>query len=182
MTPTETYSCTGTAAALGALLLVCGPATAQGAPAGREITNVATVTYVVSGRPGSADSNTASDRVHELLGVAAAARLQTPVVASDGETARPLAFVLTNAGNGPEAYRLTLEIPATTGAFVPACPRLAIDSNGDGAFDASDAFYGDDAEPVLAPGASVTVFALCDVPQAVNDGQRATATRAASPS
>jgi uncharacterized repeat protein (TIGR01451 family) len=161
-------------------MLTASAAWSREAVAGREIVNVATVTFTVEGRPGSANSNGARNRIQEVLGVTAGPGAPGPTPAADGERARALPFRLTNAGNGREAFALTLQPGPEDSAFAPDCPGLAIDTDGDGVHGAGDQAYAPGAEPMLAPGASVLVFALCDIPETVTDGQVATVRLTAS--
>ena len=101
-------------------------------------------------------SNTASIRVEELLDLHLASAADAVAIQTQGQSAAP--FILTNAGNGAEAFLLDGGIKGTDAVI----EGFALDRNGDGAFDAAaDLFIATGAAtPSLAPGASVRLLAL----------------------
>lgn len=144
-------------AALGGLGCLMTPTMARAmTPACANVTNVASVAFELDGRPATAASNAATTRVGQLLDLQLVASGGAVTMASARST--PIAFALTNAGNGPEAFLLKGAIDVD-GATVEG---FAVDANGDGKFDpAIDPLIaaGGATAPVAA-GAGITVFAL----------------------
>ena len=96
-------------AALGVLSLglASNQAHAVGAPAGTDIDNTAVVTYSVGTVTATTTSNPTTVRVAEILDVVVT--LQTPdVPVVPGATQQEMLYRVTNAGNGPEAFLLTM--------------------------------------------------------------------------
>src|SRR5216110_1288705 len=92
-----------------ALALVSGSnkTHAAGVPAGTVINNTAQVAYSVGTVSSSANSNTVSVTVAEILDVVVT--LQTPTVSvSAGDTQQEIVYRVTNTGNGPETFRLVM--------------------------------------------------------------------------
>lgn len=144
---------------------------AAGTNAGTVIESTATVTYTSGTYSGSLSSNTASVRVDELLNLAVAAPAATTVLA--GQAANPLNFVITNTGNGPEAVVLRGTSTVAGSEFDITVDRVALDSNGNGRYDA-----GIDQElppatetPPILPDTSLTLFVLVRMPSQIRDGQ-----------
>jgi uncharacterized repeat protein (TIGR01451 family) len=135
-------------------MFAAAPASAS-IPAGAMLPNTATVSYTVDGRTGSVASNLAAVRVGEVLDLRLVPTASSLAI---GPGLTPVAFHLTNAGNGREAFTLSgrLEgVDATIEAF-------AIDVDGNGVFDpAIDVRIEPGAvTPRLASDASVTFLAL----------------------
>jgi uncharacterized repeat protein (TIGR01451 family) len=109
-------------------------AAAAGVAAGSSIENTATATYSVGTATESVDSNTVSILVDELLDVTVNSLDAGNVTL--GSSGAVLSFEISNVGNGPEAFDLTID-PARTGDdFDPAVVQIAYDSNGNGTYDA----------------------------------------------
>jgi uncharacterized repeat protein (TIGR01451 family) len=142
------------ALALAGFGLLAFPARAA-TPAGSTITNIASASMGVAGASVGTSSNPAALRVEELLDIG----LTSPV-SGVGLTVGPVVGVpidLRNAGNGVEAFVLHGEVDGASVLFL----GFALDSNGNGVFDASDiAIANDGATPALASGRTVTVFAI----------------------
>ncbi len=149
-------------------------AQAEGTLAGTAIQNVATATYDGPGGATTVSSNQVSLTVDELIDVSVAWADPGDVSASPGAVGRLLRFTITNAGNGPEAFTLSAQDALGGDDFDPSVTALAIDSNGNGAYDAGiDTVYvAGSNDPVLAPDASVSVFVLSAIPAAALNGQR----------
>jgi uncharacterized repeat protein (TIGR01451 family) len=159
-------------------------ARATGTVAGTTISNTATATYNdPGGNPVSLPSNTVNIRVDELLDVTVASNDPGNVVVTPGSTNQVLSFTVTNTGNGSEAFRLTPNGTLGGDQFDPTTTSLVLDTNGNGTYDAGvDTVYTPGVnDPVLAPDASVRVFALSSIPagQANGDLGRANLTAAA---
>lgn len=151
--------------AMGIMLLSSGIACAQtpasapvGTLAGTPIVNTARLNYDLGSDARALDSNTVTLRVAERLDVRLVREGEGPVSVDAGLTIVP--FLLTNADNGSEAFAITatLAAQAAPGGIVPV---LAFDSDGDGHYDpAHDTALVGGTTPVLAPGATVRLFAV----------------------
>lgn len=130
-------------------------------PAGFDIANRARFTAQVDGASVSTESNEVHTRVDEVLDVALTRTTSGTVRLASGSGPRVLAFVLRNTGNGHEAFILTAAI--TDGSATVRA--IAIDSDGDGRFDATrDAVIGADGlSPVMDPGATQRLFVLLNM-------------------
>lgn len=156
--------------ALGALAIP-SLAHATGVTAGTLIQNTATATYTTGSVSGSITSNTVTVRVDEILDVAVAGLTTAPALA--GASNVVLEYTLTNTGNGPEAYNLTVNTAVAGNQFDATLQSVVVDSNGNNTYDPG-------VDLVLAPGAptpsiaadgSLRVFVLVNVPGTVVDGQ-----------
>lgn len=146
------------------------PICAWASQAGTTINNVATLQFLKGDAPVSLTSNVVSVRVQEILDV----RVDTPeprVSVESGAIAQPMAFIVTNTGNGEESFALTADTGLAGDGFDPAFVEIIIDTNGDGVLDrAVDAAYRPGQNPpILAAGASVTVWVICDIPAGLTD-------------
>lgn len=158
--------------ALGALCAAAAPArlTAGPAPAGAIIESTAEATYDDGGAPRSVISNRVAVRVDELIDIAAASLDAGPVAARSGPAV--LAFLLENAGNGPEAFTLEVETSVAGNGFDTTLDGIAVDGNGNGAYDPGV----DAVLPVprltgsLTAGTAQTVFVIVLVPAGITDG------------
>jgi uncharacterized repeat protein (TIGR01451 family) len=122
--------------------------------AGTLVSNTANVQFEIDGARQEVGSNSAQVRVAEILDLRLSTHLPHLTIIPHQQTALP--FILTNAGNGSEAFALGATFPdGTTEGF-------AVDTDGDGVFDpARDTLLGPDARtPRLAPGHSLALFAL----------------------
>ena len=151
------------AVALGVGLSVCLPASAQAeTQAGTPIVNTAALRYDRDGASQSITSNTVTLTVAERLDVRLVREGQGAVVVTRSTTqpsAQPtiVRLTLTNADNGSESFALDASLSAPTITF----RGLAIDGDGDGRYGpATDTALVDGRTPVLAPGQSITLFAL----------------------
>ena len=106
-----------------------------------------------------------------MLDVAVAGPASSVTLA--GANAAALAFTITNTGNGPEAFRLTVDAAVAGNDFDVVVDQLALDSNGNGVFDDGvDQVLAAGADtPVINADASVTVFVLVTLPVGASDGQ-----------
>ncbi len=148
------------------------PVSAAGTAAGTTISNTATATYDdPTGAPVVVPSNRVDIKVDELLDVTVATADPGDVVVTPGATNRVLSFTVTNTGNGNEAFRLTPTPTIGGDQFDPATTSIALDSNGNGVFDAGvDTVYTPGTnDPVLAPDAAIRVFVLSTIPAGAND-------------
>lgn len=153
---------TGIALVAGWLCCGQGPLAAS-AVAGTRITNTASAEFNEAGTRRAIRSNTTELVVDELL--------ECQLAAADGPITGPItdrgteiiaAFRLHNAGNGPEAQRLSAAVLSQSGAPTGDDATLAIDADGDGRFDAAmDRLLAqNEATPEIAPGGALTAFVL----------------------
>lgn len=161
-------------------------ALAQLTPSNTDITNQATLAYS-SGTGGGAvaqpniSSNITTFKVDKLVRLLVAELGGSPTTAtpntlfSAGGAGNVTTFTVTNQGNDPQGYVLagvataagSVQLPpggtTYTNSITPAinCSTF-VDGNANGTYQ----FAGDTAIaiPTLAPGASATVFVVCDIP------------------
>lgn len=148
---------------------------AAGTAAGTTISNTATATYTDAiNNTITVPSNAVDIRVDEILNVTVVSADPGDVPALPGSTNQVLAFTVTNTGNGSEAFRLSSLNAIGGDAFDPTTTSLVIDTNGNGVYDAGvDTVYAAGSnDPVLAPDASIRIFALSTIPGGATDGQR----------
>jgi uncharacterized repeat protein (TIGR01451 family) len=121
--------------------------------AGTPIVNTAGLQYEAGGETHALDSNTVTLLVAERLDVRLVRDGQGAVAIDDGPTA--VAFILTNADNGDEAFAVTADLAAG------AAPTLAIDSDKNARYDpVHDAALVAGTTPALAPGETLRLFAI----------------------
>lgn len=159
------------AAATIAVFAASSTALAGGVSAGTLIENTATATYEDGDGPQTVDSNTVTVRVDELLDVTVTSLDSGALTASPGETV--LSFEVTNPANGPEAFALTANPAVAGNDFDTTVVNIAIDTNGNGAYDpgVDEILTGPETTPVLGIDEALTVFVIVDVPTGVTDGQ-----------
>ncbi|MFA9199595.1 MAG: hypothetical protein ACEQR8_00170 [Cypionkella sp.] len=159
------------AAAAAVVTLACAqPVSAAGTTAGTLIANTASATYDEAGTPRNVTSNTVTLLVDELLDVTVSSLASGSTAVGGAVVAVP--FRVTNTGNGGEAFTLAASSAIPGNGFDATVQALAIDSNGNGTFDAG-------IDPVLAAGAAtaplaadaaLTAFVLVVLPAGVTDG------------
>lgn len=156
--------------------LLAAPAGASGVKAGTIIRNTATASFDSGSGSGATtiSSNTVEFRVDEVLDVAVAARDSGDARAQAGAAGQVRTFDVTNAGNGPEAFRLVADGAVGGNGFDPLVTSLVLDSNGDGVYEpgVDQPVGADGAIGALDPDAGVTVFVIATVPGTAADGQR----------
>lgn len=152
-------------------LLPALPALAAGTPAGTNITNKASVSFVVDTATLNKDSNEVTLQVAEVLDVTLAWQDSGNILAEPEETGKVATFLLTNTGNGSEAFTLTVDNGLGGDQFDPTLSGVYLDANDNGQYDAgTDTLYNAGAnDPVLAADASIALFVLNDIPAGVND-------------
>ncbi len=151
-------------------LLSAGTAHATGVSAGTLIQNTASATYTSGTANGSINSNTVTVKVDELLDVAVAGLTSTPV--STGSGTAVLAYSVTNTGNGPEAFKITVNPTVTGNSFDTVVQSIVVDTNGNGTYDAGvDQVLATGAStPSIAADGSLKVFVLVTLPAGAADG------------
>lgn len=169
---------------LGCLLAVMAgfavpAAFAAGTPAGTPIPNAATLTYSIGGRPAVSVTAAAPNViVAEVINVVLIWADGTPVAVNSPDTGKALTFVLTNTGNGTEAFRLERNNLITGDQFDlgnAAGGAIYLENGAQAGFQASGpnadiAYVPGLNDPVLAADTSRTVYVLSNVPAAQANG------------
>lgn len=155
------------------LLAFAVPAKAGGVTAATLIENNAQATYDAGNGPETINSNTVVLRVDELLDVAVASLDAGPVAANSGNAV--LTFSVTNTGNGPEAYSLTVNPSLPGNDFDPTVDGIAVDTNGNGVYDPGVDLIltGPATTAILNPDQALTVFVLLSIPASAIDTNKA---------
>ncbi len=139
-----------------AVACLCAPPPASAAtPAGTRIDNIATLTFARPDGARQVSSNTVTLVVDDLLDVAIAADHPDVSVPATADTVLAVGFVATNGGNG--AGRFILAATTDRDAVVTG---LAIDSDGDGAYDPERDIAPAEPAIALAAGERRRVFVL----------------------
>ncbi len=159
------------ASSVAAIFTISVPALAEGVSAGTLIENTATATYEDGEGPQTVDSNTVVVRVDELLDVTVTSLDGGPIGADPGEAV--LTFEVTNQGNGPEAYELSVNPAIAGNDFDTIVVNIAVDTNGNGTYDpgVDEILTAPEATQVLEADEALTVFVIVTVPDGVVDGQ-----------
>jgi uncharacterized repeat protein (TIGR01451 family) len=151
---------------------------AAGTPAGTLIPNSAVLTYVHNGVPTRVTAASAAVVVARVVGVAVTWQDATAVLAATPDTLRPLAFMVTNTGNGPDTFALARGNTLTGNQFDPAdAPQAGIwlESGAQAGFQASgpnaDIPYLAGANDItLAADASRLAYAVSSIPAGLTTG------------
>ncbi len=153
------------------LLLPALPAMAVGTPAGTNITNQASVSFVVETATLNQSSNPVTLKVAEVLNVTLQWQDASNILAKADETDKVATFLLTNTGNGSEGFTLTVDNGIAGDQFDPVLSGVYLDANNNNVYDAGqDTLYNAGAnDPVLAADASIRLFVLNDIPTGVVD-------------
>ncbi len=162
------------AAAIGGIAL-SSSAIAAPTLAGTDIENIASASYDTPNGPVTIDSNRVVIKVDELLDVTVASSDPGDVTTAPGANTNVLTYLVTNTGNGNEAFTLTANVSVAGDDFDPTSPQIVLDTNGNGVYDAGvDTVYvAGTNNPSIAPEASLTVFILSTTPTGVVNGNRA---------
>lgn len=137
-------------AVFGALSLHAGTASAAGVLAGTSIQNTASATYSNGATVETVQSNEVDILVDELLNVTVGSLDAGNVTLTSSGAV--LSFLISNTGNGSEAFDVTIN-PALSGDdFDPAVTQIAYDSNDNGTYDAG-------VDATIAPGGSTPAVA-----------------------
>ena len=157
------------------MLGVSQPALAVGTVAGTKIDNTAQATYDTAAGPVEIDSNTVSILIDELLDVTVATQDTGDVPTSPGATNQVTKYLVSNTGNGNEAFKLTPNVTRGGDDFNPELVSVVLDTNGNGVYDAGvdQVYVSGSNDPVIAPDKSITVFILSNIPAGQADGNRA---------
>ena len=156
--------------AIGAAM-VPGTANATGVTAGTLIQNTASATYTSGSSNGTVSSNTVTIKVDELLNVAVAGLTTTPATAGAGNVV--LEYSITNTGNGPEAFKVTVNPAVAGNAFDATLQSIVVDTNGNGTFEPGidQVIANGAASPLIAADGSLKIFVIVSLPATAADGQ-----------
>ncbi|MDT8442798.1 MAG: hypothetical protein RQ722_00785 [Desulfuromonadales bacterium] len=145
---------------------------AAGALAGSEITNQAILSYRTGGLNQELSTST-SFRVDELVDLNLDVLDINPRIVLAGDTNVPIAYRLTNVGNGTESVRLTSDNAITGDDFSPiaSSPFSIYLDDGDATFDIDlDAPYEPGInDPTLASDQSIVIFVFNDIPTGLTE-------------
>jgi uncharacterized repeat protein (TIGR01451 family) len=158
-----------------ALASFCASGVFAGVPAGTVIANTVTLSYSVGGIPAVAASNTANVVVSEVINLTLMLQAAAPIAVNSPDAGRAIAVVLTNTGNGSEAFRLTRNNAQGGDQFDPVNATVGaiyLESGGQPGFQASgpnaDILYVPGVnDPVLAADASLVIYIVSDIPVGV---------------
>ncbi len=148
-----------------------GSALAAGVSAGTLIQATATATFSTGGSNSTIQSNTVTVRVDELLDFAVTGLASAPV--STGSAGAVLIYAVTNTGNGPEAFKLTVDPAVPGNPFDAVVQSIAIDSNGNNAYDpgVDQTLLSGTAAPPLIGDETQRVFVVVTLPASALEGQ-----------
>ncbi len=154
-------------------LLAADHAEAIGTPAGTVVANTASVTFDL-GAGTATLSASAQFTVDELVSVNVAWQDVAPVPVAPSDVDRVLTFLVTNTGNGSEAFALALDAALVGDQFDPANARIYLDTNGSTVYEPGvDPLYTPGVnDPLLAADGSILIFVLADIPPALANGAR----------
>ena len=155
---------------------VCFPSGVDAAaPAGTVISNAVTLNYSVGGVGAAATSNTASFVVAELINLTLTVQDAAPVPVNSPDASRPITVLLTNTGNGSEAFNLSRNNAMPGDQFDPVnalAGAIFLENGAQAGFQASgpnaDTLYVPGVnDPVLAAEASRVIYVVSDIPTGV---------------
>lgn len=161
--------------AISLLLWSGAPAWALGTAAGTVIANTATATYTMGADP-TPQTVTATDNfeVLEVINTVTVWQDAADVTVNSPQTERPLTFLLTNTGNGPEAFTFVFNDALGSDDFDPAAQSIWIESNGQAGLQTAgspaDTLLSA-ATPDLPADSSLLVYLLSNIPSGLADGQ-----------
>jgi len=153
-------------------------ALAAGTTAGTNISNVVTLNYAIAGTPAAAiSSNTIVVVVDELIQLTLTWQDGSPVPVTAPSSNAPLTFLLTNVGNGQEAFSLVRANNLAGDDYDPldgSIGSIYLESGAQPGFQASgidaDSIYTIGVnDPDLAPDVGMVIYVVSDTP-AVGNG------------
>jgi len=157
------------------LLGTTAPVWALGTAAGTVIANTATATYTIGADP-TPKTVTAMDsfEVLEVINTIVVWQDAADVTVNTPQTERPLTFLLTNTGNGPEAFTFAYNDALGSDDFDPLAQSIWLESNGQPGLQTTgspaDTVLGA-ATPDLPPDGSLLIYLLSNIPSGLGDGQ-----------
>lgn len=152
-------------------VLAPGLAHATGVSAGTTISNTASATYTSGSSSGSVNSNTVNVKVDELLDVAVTPLTTTPATAGSSNVV--LEYSITNTGNGPEAFKVTVNPAVAGNGFDATVVSIVVDSNGNGTYEpgTDQVITSGSATPSIAADGTLKIFVIVSLPATATDGQ-----------
>ncbi len=132
---------------------------AKGAAAGTHISNIAYIHYSADGRDYNNSSNTVIDVVDQLIDVYVSFSQNMPTYIESGDRDQPLAFKVTNVGNGADKF--TLYSDSNNSVLTNSPARIYIDTNNNNILDLSSDLQVVDIN--LSADESVTVFVVNNI-------------------
>ena len=135
-----------------------------GVMAGTEIKNVAYLNYKVNDMEFTGVSNELIDVVDQKIDMKMACNESDVVIVGTGEKKRAMAFVLTNTGNGEDAYTFT-PVEGDSLDFQVDNAEVYVD-NGDGIFSVLEDTLA--TEIAVASDGNVSLFFVSDIPTEAN--------------
>ncbi len=152
---------------------------AAGTPANTPISNAVTLTYFLGGQPAAPITVVAPTvYVAEVINVVLVWQDATALAVNSPDTGRVLTFLLTNTGNGLEAFGLVRNNVIAGNQFDPLSTpsgALYLESGLQAGFQASGpdadiAYLAGSNDPVLAADASRKVYVVSNIPAALANG------------
>jgi uncharacterized repeat protein (TIGR01451 family) len=158
--------------------LAASPAFAVGTPAGTPITNSATLTFSIGGQAAAPVTAVAAGVVvAEVINVLLTAQDGSPLAVNSPDAGKALTFLLTNTGNGKEAFGLTRNNQLAGDQFDPVSAGGAIylESGAQPGFQASGpnadiAYAPGSNDPVLLADGSRVIYLVSNIPAAQPTG------------
>jgi uncharacterized repeat protein (TIGR01451 family) len=158
--------------------LAASAAFAVGTPAGTAITNSATLTFSIGGQAAPAVTAIAAGvAVAEVINVLLTSQDGNPLAVSSPDSGRALTFLLTNTGNGKEAFGLTRNNLITGDQFDPvsAAGAIYLESGAQPGFQATGpnadiAYVPGSNDPVLLADGSRAIYVVSNIPAAQPTG------------
>ncbi|NNF05591.1 MAG: hypothetical protein HKN21_02410 [Candidatus Eisenbacteria bacterium] len=154
---------------LGAIFLsavVSSLALAGGTPVCTEIENQAVATYTIGNTTFTETSNKTTTTVAQLIDVSVIWQDAGNVTVRPGQTERILTFMVTNTGNGPDSFTLSVINLLVGDSFDPIFDDIYLDTNGNGVFDvgADELYVAGSNDPLLLADESIVVFSRNSIP------------------
>ncbi len=145
------------------------PSVAAGTAAGTTISNTASVTYSTSGGQTATSVTNTQIKVQEVINVSVVNQNAANVSVSSPDTDVPLAFDITNTGNGPEQFTVT-QTNITGDNFDATLDFIYLD-DGDGVFEpnSDDILYNNNSATLLQPDQKISIWATSDIPSNLTD-------------
>jgi uncharacterized repeat protein (TIGR01451 family) len=167
------------AVCLAAWGVICGGnAWALGTPASTVIVSTASVAYTPAGTPDPV-TLTASTSFHvlELIDTVVTWQDAADVAVNTPQADAVLTFLLSNTGNGPEAFQLSTLDNLGGDDFDPQARALWLETNGQsglqsGGSDPDTPYQSGVNDPELAADGSQVIYLLSDIPSGAGDGGR----------
>jgi len=150
--------------------MLAAEARAAGTPAGTPITATSTVNYTLGSDPTVLTASASNHfDVLEVIDVSLVWQDAANVSVDTPQNDRVLTYLLTNTGNGPEAFGLTADETLAGDQFNPGVQSIWIESNGTAGFQVDDTPSG--ASGVVLPaGGSALIYVISAIPAGLADG------------